>query len=299
MQKITLPPHFSFEECLTFLGRSDREVLHTVEDNRLIRPWRDENRTALLEIGLHSEDFESSKSLSVRDLLSGEALPIPALDWVKEIFDLDRDIEPFYRLLGLDPAIAPLLDRYHGLRLIRIPNLFETLSWTIIGQQINLGFAYSMKARLVEAVGDSVQWKGKHHHFFPRPEQVLTLKEADLKDMQYSRQKIDYLLTLAETMASGKLHKQELMNLEKYSAQHKRLLKLRGIGPWSADYTLMKCLGVPSALPISDAGLHNALRYIHQMEAKPDQNQIKLWAENWQGWQGYVTFFLWRSLIDN
>lgn len=298
MQKISVPSLFSFSECLTFLGRSDREVLHVVENGRLIRPWRSDGRTALVEIGQYEEDGTLADGLRVRDLLSGEALPIPALDWVKELFDLDRDMEPFYALLAGDPALAPLLQRYRGLRLVRIPNLFETLCWTIIGQQINLGFAYNMKARLVEAVGDSVSFAEKNHWFFPEPEQVLTLTESDLKGMQYSRQKIDYLFTLSETMACKQLTKQELIDLGGYTAQHKRLLKLRGIGPWSADYTLLKCLGVASALPISDAGLHNALKNIHQLDAKPDLQQIRLWAKNWREWEGYVTFFLWRSLIQ-
>jgi DNA-3-methyladenine glycosylase II len=294
MHTIPLPAHFSFAECMAFLGRSDREILHKIEHGRLIRPWRSENRVCLLEISQEENDGV----LCVRDLLSGEALPNQALDWVREMFDLDRNLQPFYSQIKKDQALAPLLQQYRGLRLIRIPDLFETLAWTIIGQQINLAFAYSMKSRLVEAVGDKVMHNGQTHCFFPKPEQLLQLSPEDLRGMQYSRQKIDYLLTLANTMASGDLNKSDLLALEQYSIQHKRLLKLRGIGPWSADYTLLKCLGVPSALPLSDAGLHNALRNIHKMDAKPDHQQIQQWAEKWKGWEGYVTFFLWRSLVQ-
>ena len=87
--------------------------------------------------------------LLVRHLASDTAhSQLPEAE-IREILDLDRDLQPFYTHLADEPVARHALEQHKGLRLIRIPDLFEALSWTIIGQQINLRFAYTLKARLV------------------------------------------------------------------------------------------------------------------------------------------------------
>ncbi|WP_413229458.1 hypothetical protein [Heyndrickxia sporothermodurans] len=61
---------------------------------------------------------------------------------------------------------------------------------------------------------------------------------------------------------------------------------------------MMKCLNHPSAFPIADVGLHNALKVQLQLERKPTIEEINEFAANWEGWQAYATFYLWRSLYE-
>lgn len=291
--RLSLPPDFDFQACLVFLGRSDKEVLHRVEDGALIRPFRTESGLDLLEIRAEGN------ALLVRKLAGSNGPISPnALAEIREIFDLDRDLAPFYAQMAADPVMAPLVAQYCGLRLIRIPDLFEALSWTIIGQQINLGFAYRMKARLVAECGPSVTWQGRHWYSFPDPADVAQIAPGRLREMQYSRQKSDYLLGLARHMAAGNLSRDALEQQGGFAAMEAELLALRGIGPWSASYTMMKCLGAADAFPIGDAGLHNALKRQLNLERKPGVAHIRKLATGWQGWRGYATFYLWRSLMS-
>ncbi|MEM6268384.1 MAG: DNA-3-methyladenine glycosylase [Bacteroidota bacterium] len=292
-QSIALPSDYSFRESLIFLNRSDREVLHAVVDDVLLLPYAEADRHYLLAVRA-----TDATQLVVRDLLSGALLPAGARAFIRETLDLDRDLRPLGALLARDPLLSPLYTAYRGLRLVRIPDLFQALAWTIIGQQINLAFAYTLKARLVEAVGTPIRAEGHSLYLFPSPEATLRLRPEELRAFQFSRQKIDYLLRLAETMALGKLSRPQLEALPERTLRKEKLLSLRGIGDWSAEYVLLKCLGDPSGFPITDVGLHNALRHLLVSKEKPRVDAIRNLAQGWKGWEGYVTFFLWRSLMD-
>ena len=72
--------------------------------------------------------------------------------YIWEWFDLGQNIEGFYQLASKDNILKELTKRYDGLRIVGIPDLFEALVWAIIGQQINLTFAYTLKKRFVNTV---------------------------------------------------------------------------------------------------------------------------------------------------
>jgi DNA-3-methyladenine glycosylase II len=76
-----------------------------------------------------------------------------------------------------------------------------------------------------------------------------------------------------------------------------KLLQIRGVGEWTADYVLMKCFRIPSVFPITDVGLHNALKIHLGLSQKPSLPEIKKLAADWNPWEAYATFYLWRSLI--
>lgn len=75
-------------------------------------------------------------------------------------------------------------------------------------------------------------------------------------------------------------------------------MAIRGVGEWTADYVMMKCLHHPTAFPITDVGLHNALKIQLGLKRKPTLEEIKEFAANWEGLQAYAVFYLWRSLYE-
>jgi DNA-3-methyladenine glycosylase II len=74
------------------------------------------------------------------------------------------------------------------------------------------------------------------------------------------------------------------------------LVNIRGIGPWTANYVLMRCLRFPSAFPIDDVGLQNAIKHPLGRDKKPTKDEIMKFAGNWTNWESYATFYLWRFL---
>jgi DNA-3-methyladenine glycosylase II len=97
-------------------------------------------------------------------------------------------------------------------------------------------------------------------------------------------------------MVEEKLTKEKLLNLSNHKDAEKMLVKIRGIGPWTANYVLMRCLRYPSAFPIDDVGLHNAIKHRLGKELKPTKEEIIKLAVNWTNWESYATFYLWRYL---
>ena len=287
---IPLPDHFSFKECLWFLDRGFDDCLHKVRDGSV---------TKLLRIGSQRHSLlritENGVALEV-EVLTGGAGKDEVADFVTEWLDLGRDITPLRTLAGADPQLLSLVEKYWGLRIISIPDLFEVLCWSIIGQQINLKFAYKLKRALVEAVGESIQFDGETYHVFPTPRQVLQLTFDDLKGMQYSTQKARYLHIVAEEFLAGSLSKEKLQAMPTTKEMLDCLMAVKGVGEWTANYAAMKCLRRPDAITYGDAGLLNGYKALKGLDSKPTRGDLEGFFKQFPGWEAYVVFYIWRSL---
>jgi DNA-3-methyladenine glycosylase II len=287
---IATPGNFSFKECLWFLDRGFDDCLHKVQGGSV---------TKLLRIGNHGHSLlrisESNGALWV-DQLSGKAPESEITSYITEWFDFGRDVDPLKTIASRDTHLHQLIEKYWGLRLISIPDLFEVLCWSIIGQQINLTFAYKLKRSLVEAVGESETYKGELYHVFPTPAQVLQLSFEDLKAMQYSTQKARYLHIVADAFLSGDLSVEKLSLMGSTPEKLKCLMSLKGVGEWTANYVAMKCLRRPDAITYGDAGLLNGFKYLKGMDRKPTRRELEVFFEQFPGWEAYIVFYIWRSL---
>ncbi|CAG9621284.1 DNA-3-methyladenine glycosylase family protein [Sutcliffiella rhizosphaerae] len=288
------PKEFSFEECLIFLGRSDKEVLHRISEGTIYKLIQGSDAIILCKIGFWNGVIKVEFPLNPPAYHER----IMAAEFIWYWFDLDFDLSGFYHLAEQDSVLKTVVPKYMGLRMIGIPDLFEAIVWAIMGQQINLSFAYTLKKRFVEQFGEGVTSAGETYWLFPTSERIASLKVEELKSLQFTTRKAEYILNIAKLMANGELSKKMLLQKETNEQRRNVLLKIRGIGAWTADYVLMKCLHNPTSLPIADAGLHQALKKILMLEKKPTLEQIGQVAENWEGYQAYATFYLWRSLYD-
>jgi DNA-3-methyladenine glycosylase II len=293
--KLSLPKEFNFEENLKYLSRNLNECLYRIHNNRIYKAMPIGEKIVIIEVSSVDESF-----LNIRFL--GERKPIcttiraEVVRYVREWFDLDRDLRPFYELAKEDPLLGEAVDSFYGLRIIGIPDLFEALCWGILGQQINLAFAYTLKRRLVENFGRRVEVNGIAYWIFPTPKELSALSVSDFKNLQITSKKSEYLIGVAQLMAEGKLSKDMLREAANIKEAEKMLVNIRGIGPWTANYVLMRCLRLPSAFPIDDVGLHNAIKLLMGKEKKPNKEELMKFAVNWTNWESYATFYLWRFL---
>ncbi|MGI9545519.1 MAG: DNA-3-methyladenine glycosylase family protein [Cyclobacteriaceae bacterium] len=292
MLKIEVPEDFNFEQCLRFLNRNALESTHHVLTDGVLKLQPTSKGPMLLSIKRNSKDLEIAILNGEPDVAVQEEIEVFAKDW----FDLQTELTDFYSRTKDDPVLGGLVKKYGGLRLIGIPDLFEALGWAIIGQQINLTFAYQLKKRMVETFGEKFTYNNQDHYSFPDPKLIAPLQPEDLRGMQFSNSKARYLINLAQSAVEGKLNKQELQSMS-ISEASDHLCQFKGIGPWSAHYAIMKCLRFPSAFPIADVGLHHAIKNQLKLAEKPSIEQIKELAANWKGWEAYATFYLWHSLI--
>lgn len=215
--------------------------------------------------------------------------------YVRDWFDLDTDLKPFYRMARQDDLLKPIVKKYHGYRIVGQPDLFESLVWAVLGQQINLAFAYTLKSRFVSEFGERVKWNNAPHHLFPTPEVVAQIKPEQLLALQFSRQKAAYTINIAQAFESGDVSKAKLSKLP-FEEAKEQLRKIKGIGNWTANYALMKTFRYPDAFPLEDAGLHNAIKRQLNLKAKPSLDRVRKIFKKYKGWEAYATLYLWKSL---
>jgi DNA-3-methyladenine glycosylase II len=292
---IDAPKEFSFSQNLSYLSRSSNECLFKIVDQKVIRALSVENVALLVEVSAVHET-----KLAIQ--LLGDSFPKEyqikesIAQYIYQWFDLGTELSPFYELAKKDPLLHNLETKFYGLRMMGIPDLFEALTWGILGQQINMTYAYTLKRRLVERFGTCIEYEDEKYWMFPTPEVIADLTVEDLADMKMTVKKSEYLIGVAGLMAEGELAKEKLLKCKDVKEAEKLLTKIRGIGPWTANYVLMRCLHFPNAFPIDDVGLHNALKLVMEKDEKPTKKEIRTAASSWANWESYATFYLWRLL---
>jgi DNA-3-methyladenine glycosylase II len=288
---LPVPEEFSYEMNYQFLERSPRELLHRIEKNAVVK---------LLKIGEEKVLFrvKPGDQKVIIEFLNGEPT-VSSKEFVKkyviEWFDLETDLKPFYKLASTDKLLKDLILKYFGYRIMGQPDLFESIVWAVLGQQINLQFAYTLKQRFVEQFGERLFYQEQSYFLFPEAKLVSELGHEHLLPLQFSRQKSQYTVTIAQAFASGEISKEKLQGLHLIEAKE-LLMKIKGVGNWTANYALMKTFRYPDAFPLEDAGVHNAIKNLKKMDRKPTLDEVKKLFKKYKGWEAYATLYLWKSL---
>jgi DNA-3-methyladenine glycosylase II len=288
------PNEFIFSQCLKFLNRSSKEPCHTVDGDKLYKLLKFDDQPTLLKI--HSPD---NRHLYI-DFLTPrpkKSIRSRAAKYVWDWFDLETDLKPFYRMAKKDPVLKNIVEDNYGLRMITIGELFEALCWGMLGQQINLAFAYTLKKRFVESFGEKYCFRKNVFYLFPNPQTISKLTVADLRRLQFTGRKSEYIIELATKIENGGLSKNVLLDEDRFETAREKLIELRGVGKWTAEYVCLRCLGDPSAFPVDDVGLQNAVKQQLGLSKKPTGEDIIRYSKGWENWQAYATFYLWASLI--
>lgn len=288
---IKAPREFSYEYSLMFLTRSPKELLHSVNDRTVRKLIKVNNEFTLFTVS------ESNNNLVVQILNEGTSPLVKAYvrNYVTEWFDLDTDLTPFYALAKKDDVLKPIVKKFHGYRIMGQPDLFESLIWAVLGQQINVQFAYSIKQRFVEKYGERYEHDGHTYYLFPTPERVSVIDPGELVPLQFSRQKSQYTIGIARAFVDKHVSR-EMFHGRPLIEAKEELMKLKGIGNWTANYALMRTFHYPDAFPLEDVALHKALRIQMNMRKKPTLDRVQKIFKRYKGWEAYATLYLWRSL---
>ena len=289
---IPIPPFFSFQECIWFLNRNYDDCLHVISSKWIRKAIVIKGKEVLFEIVESKGFLEARILIGETDPVNSEYLAAYVVEW----FDMQRDMRPFYDLLKSDPNLNYMIDSYKGLRLIGIADLFEALCWSIIGQQINLTFAYKLKRRLVETYGKHLEFEDDVYYIFPSPEVLATARPEELRSMQFSQKKGEYLIGLAKAFTNGTLTKEIIQALPDFESRQKALMANKGIGLWTANYALMKSLRESAGIPHGDVGLLNALSKHGIIGDRSEAHKIESFFTSYKYWESYIVFYLWRSL---
>ena len=289
--RIALPASYSTATALEYLGRDAGSLTLQVQGRTLATGVRLGGAPAVLraEIGPGA----------VRAALEATG-PLPAdaaaraHSHLLRLLGLHRDPGPFERRVEASPQLAPLIAGRRGLRIPQVPDPFDALAWVIVGQQITLSFAFTLRERLVKLTGTP---SGGGLYAPPTAEAVANLEIETLLREQFSRRKAEYLIGAARLVAAGELALDRLAGGSAVRAETE-LTAVRGLGPWSAHYLMMRSFGLEDCLPVGDAGLVRGLEKFFGLPARPGVEETRELMQPFAPYRSWATFHLWRSLKD-
>ena len=209
---------------------------------------------------------------------------------VRNIFQWDKDLQEVHDFFeGTDLSL--LFFTYPGTPIVRDFDLYGSLMKTLIHQQLNLTFSYVLTSRFVKTFGkeEDGSW------FYPSPETVAALDYEDLKQLQFSQRKAEYVIDTSRLIASGELDLSSVSQMTNEDVM-KTLGAVRGIGPWTVQSWLLFGLGRDDLLPAADIGIQNALKRLWKMETKPLKEYVEEKAEDWSPYRSYASMTLWSSI---
>lgn len=293
--EISVPDIFSWNEILVYLNREPNEVMYKINQQTLRRAFKIEENIYLCDISFN-ERKNVIEVILLNNIYWSKDEQTIIIDFIIEWFDLRTDINLFYLLAKEDVILNPLTNKFYGLRLIGMPDFYEAIIWGILGQQINLNFAYTLKRRFTEKFGEKITYEDMDYWIYPEAKRVAETTIEELLELRLTLRKAEYLLDISKKIANDEISKSYFLGFKDAETIEKEMIKIRGIGPWTANYVLMRCFRKNEAFPMADVGLLNGIKMIEHLTEKPDIAKMLTLKENWGEWASYATFYIWRLL---
>lgn len=294
--ELTLPAGFLLGYLRRALSRDIHSVTERLAGEVYTAAVQLSDGPALLTLNLAADSVRVEVAPASSRHPSPSAGKMPALPPAAEahavvvgLLGLDEDAAAFARLarrLGLARLVAGRPE----LRISQTTSVFDGLLWSIIGQQINFPFACLLKRRLIERAGSPL---ADGLYAPPTPAAVAALEPADLLALQFSRQKADYVIQTARLIVENKLDLDALRTMSATRAE-RTLLAVRGLGPWSVNYLMMRALGFPDCVPLGDTGVTSGLQALLKLEERPDLDATRRLMTVFSPYRSLATAHLWQ-----
>lgn len=225
-----------------------------------------------------------------------EAAAAAARHLVRGALGAAADLGPFYRVALVDPLLAPLVRRFRGLRISGYPSLWEALVTAILAQQVNLAFAFGIRADLATTFGRRLEVGGRAYYAFPSAKRLAREGESGLEGLRLSRSKLGAISRLARAFADGELKEEEIAALPDEAAIE-RLTAMKGIGRWTAETALLRGLARADAYPAGDLSVVKYLpEAVFEHGRRASEAEMREYGERWRPWRGLALTYCWTEL---
>ncbi|NYT03064.1 MAG: DNA-3-methyladenine glycosylase 2 family protein [Methanosarcinales archaeon] len=233
----------------------------------------------LLQAELHSDG-----PLQESDLPSARAR-------VEGLLNMGLDLLPFYQVAERDPVMSGLVSQMRGLHSPTTPTVYEALITSIVEQQISIRVARNLQMRLVRAFGRTLTLDGKTYYAFPEPRDLAAARPEDLRGCGLSLRKGEYIIGVSREIARGRLDLESLAALDDREVIA-RLSRMRGIGVWTAELTMVRGMRRFDSIPADDLGVRRCISRYYRQGAGITGAEAREIASRWKPWRGLASFYL-------
>jgi DNA-3-methyladenine glycosylase II len=232
----------------------------------------------------------SAKNRRAKTLALTASAPVSAevLEaWARWVLFDDLDLAPYYRIAEPHPVMGPIVRELWGVKPMRPASLLEMAVIVITEQQISLAAANRIRARFVEHFGDQVDgvW------VFPTAKVLARASLAEIRGCGYSQRKAEYIRDFAALVNSGGLDLESLKILPEADV-YERLLGIRGWGPWSANYFLVRGLARPDCVPTDDLAIRTVVGKYLGAGGRATAAEVAALVEPFRPYRGLTAFYL-------
>ena len=188
-------------------------------------------------------------------------------------------------LSAADSYLAQVYDKYGTPPLWDRPTGFRTLLQIILEQQVSLASAKACFDKLAARLGDV------------NPDSLLTLSNAEMKTVGFSRQKTAYARHLSDAILEKRIDLDGLHTLPDVEVKVE-LTKLKGVGEWTSDIYLLMAMLRPDVMPRGDIALHAAYQQLTKADKRPGSDEFVAMAEKWRPFRSVAARLLWHYYLS-
>lgn len=296
--QLCLPPGFRLDDVLSFHRRDAQALAEEVSNHRLVKGlvWR--GAPALLTLTFTGDAVDAQ--LNTEAPATAQALQPHFEAMVTRMLGLTQDVDAFEQKHRHHPALGPLLARQSGLRVPVTATPFEALSWAITGQQISVQAAVAIRRRMIAACNVRHRSGWLCH---PQAPELLNLGESGLRDVGFTASKARTVLAVSAAVQDGSLPLDDWLQRPPDDIGP-RLLAIKGIGPWTVSYALLRGFGWLDGSLHGDVAVRKALGALLHQDASTATAPItpqdaEAWLAPFSPWRALVAAHLWASLSMN
>ena len=180
-----------------------------------------------------------------------------------------------------DIILSRIINKFDDLELISRGDIFFTLIRSIIGQQISVKAASTVWSRFTEKVGEIT------------PKNILSVDFEDLRSCGLTQKKTEYVIGISESWHEYSLFDWNQMDDEEVI---EKLIKLRGVGKWTAEMILIFTLLRPDVFPIGDIGMIRGIEKTYNSGVKMSNDELYAISEKWKPWRTVACCYMWRTV---
>ena len=293
-EKVTIPalPPFSFELSSEIFAKGDRQI-RNCENGRFWQVIRGNDKLILATVEAAGTvdkpelcaELKSNAKITAEDKKKAEAA-------VNTIFSLDLDLNPFYETVKNDQVMVALTRKLWGLKTPTTSTVFEALVDAIVEQQISMKVATSIERKIVKNFGDVLDLEGTVYYAYPTPQRLSVVSIEELRQCGLSFRKCEYIKGASTLIADGQLDLETLRSYESSEQIVRELDEIRGIGVWTAEFTMLRGMQRLEALPADDLGLRRDISRYYRDGKVIKSAEARRIAEGWGNWKGLAAYYL-------
>lgn len=287
--QITPTSPFNFEHSLRFVsGFAPTMGEQTLTTSTLTKAVMVQGQPVVFQVREADTNGEAVLDYTLHTVQPiSKELEEAALSRIRFYLSLDDDLRPFYSLAEGDPPFSRVVDALYGFHQVKFLTPFENACWAVLTQRMAIPVARSMKRRLVERFGGSIEVDGEHYSAFPEAEQLTHANEDELTELIGNSQKASYLAAVTRAFAGVD---EAWLRKGDYGQVAAWMRGIRGIGEWSAHFVLIRGLGRTEGAPVTEKHLLKAVSQVYDVPTTDES--VRQLALRYGAWQGYWMLYL-------